>query len=136
MLPATAPRASRSPPTTRAWRPTNEVAGVTSAVAEGDLSQKMAVAIEGPPVKGEFQRIGRVVNSMVDQLPSFSSEVSRVAREVGTEGKRGGEARVEGVSGTWKDLTHSVTLMASNLTAQVPNIAPVTTAVANVALSQ
>src|SRR5438309_2016765 len=117
-------------------RPTNEVARVISAVAEGDLSQKMALTIEGRPVKGEFQRIGRVVNSMVDQLSSFSSEVSRVAREVGTEGKLGGQARVEGVSGTWKDLTHSVNLMASNLTDQVRNIALVTTAVANGDLSK
>src|SRR5881398_3505801 len=96
----------------------------------------MALTIEGRPVKGEFQRIGRVVNSMVDQLSSFSSEVSRVAREVGTEGKLGGQARVEGVSGTWKDLTHSVNLMASNLTDQVRNIALVTTAVANGDLSK
>src|SRR3989440_496393 len=117
-------------------RPTNEVARVISAVAEGDLSQKMALTIEGRPVKGEFQRIGRVVNSMVDQLSSFSSEVSRVAREVGTEGKLGGQARVEGVSGAWKDLTHSVNLMASNLTDQVRNIALVTTAVANGDLSK
>src|SRR5207302_7971689 len=109
---------------------------VISAVAEGDLSQKMALTIEGRPVKGEFQRIGRVVNSMVDQLSSFSSEVSRVAREVGTEGKLGGQARVEGVSGTWKDLTHSVNLMASNLTDQVRNIAQVTTADANGDLSK
>ncbi|MGH2718175.1 MAG: HAMP domain-containing protein, partial [Actinomycetota bacterium] len=117
-------------------RPTNEVARVISAVAEGDLDQKMALTIEGRPVKGEFQRIGRVVNSMVDQLSSFSAEVSRVAREVGTEGKLGGQARVEGVSGTWKDLTHSVNLMASNLTDQVRNIALVTTAVANGDLSK
>ncbi|HLI56458.1 MAG TPA: HAMP domain-containing protein, partial [Actinomycetota bacterium] len=117
-------------------RPTNEVARVLSAVAEGDLDQKMALTIEGRPVKGEFQRIGRVVNSMVDQLSSFSAEVSRVAREVGTEGKLGGQARVEGVSGTWKDLTHSVNLMASNLTDQVRNIALVTTAVANGDLSK
>jgi HAMP domain-containing protein/signal transduction histidine kinase/CheY-like chemotaxis protein len=117
-------------------RPTNEVARVISAVADGDLSQKMALTIEGRPVKGEFQRIGTVVNSMVDQLSSFSSEVSRVAREVGTEGKLGGQATVEGVSGTWKDLTHSVNLMASNLTDQVRNIALVTTAVANGDLSK
>src|SRR5881398_3018320 len=96
----------------------------------------MALTIEGRPVKGEFQRIGRVVNSMVDQLSSFSSEVSRVAREVGTEGKLGGQARVEGVSGTWKDLTHSVNLMASNLTDQVRNIAQMATAVARGDLSQ
>src|SRR5207253_1283370 len=117
-------------------RPTTEVARVISAVAEGDLSQKMALTIEGRPVKGEFQRIGRVVNSMVDQLSSFSSEVSRVAREVGTEGKLGGQARVEGVSGTWKDLTDSVYLMAPNLTDEVRNIAQMATAVARGALSQ
>jgi len=117
-------------------RPTTEVARVISAVAEGDLNQKMALTIEGRPVKGEFQRIGNVVNSMVDQLSSFSAEVSRVAREVGTDGKLGGQARVRGVSGTWQDLTDNVNLMASNLTDQVRNIALVTTAVANGDLSQ
>ncbi|HEU5002707.1 MAG TPA: HAMP domain-containing protein, partial [Actinomycetota bacterium] len=117
-------------------RPTTEVARVISAVAEGDLSQKMALTIEGRPVKGEYQRIGHVVNSMVDQLSSFSSEVSRVAREVGTEGKLGGQATVEGVSGSWQDLTQRVNLMASNLTDQVRNIALVTTAVANGDLSK
>src|SRR3954469_11449217 len=83
-------------------RPTTEVARVIEAVAEGDLSQKMALKIEGQPVKGEFLRIGTAVNSMVDQLSSFSAEVSRVAREVGTEGILGGQAQVKGVSGTWK----------------------------------
>ena len=83
-------------------RPTNEVARVLSAVAEGDLSQKMALTIEGRPVKGEFQRIGAVVNAMVDQLSSFSAEVTRVAREVGTDGKLGGQADVEGLRGTWQ----------------------------------
>ncbi|TMK87553.1 MAG: HAMP domain-containing protein, partial [Actinobacteria bacterium] len=117
-------------------RPTTEVARVIEAVAEGDLSQKMALKIEGQPVKGEFLRIGTAVNSMVDQLSSFASEVTRVAREVGTEGKLGGQARVKGVSGTWKDLTDSVNFMASNLTGQVRNIAQVTTAVAKGDLSQ
>jgi HAMP domain-containing protein/signal transduction histidine kinase/CheY-like chemotaxis protein len=117
-------------------RPTTEVARVIVAVAEGDLSQKMALEIEGRPVKGEFARIGTTVNSMVDQLSSFAAEVTRVAREVGTEGKLGGQAEVPGVAGTWKDLTDSVNFMASNLTDQVRNIAQVTTAVANGDLSQ
>jgi HAMP domain-containing protein/signal transduction histidine kinase/CheY-like chemotaxis protein len=117
-------------------RPTTEVARVIVAVAEGDLSQKMALEIEGRPVKGEFARIGTTVNSMVDQLSSFAAEVTRVAREVGTEGKLGGQAKVRGVAGTWKDLTDSVNFMASNLTDQVRNIAQVTTAVANGDLSQ
>src|SRR5215210_7736171 len=111
-------------------RPTNEVARVISAVADGDLSQKMALQMDGHPVKGEFQRIGRVVNSMVDQLRSFADEVTRVAREVGTEGRLGGQADVHDVSGTWKDLTENVNMMANNLTSQVRNIAEVTTAVA------
>jgi HAMP domain-containing protein/signal transduction histidine kinase/CheY-like chemotaxis protein len=117
-------------------QPTNEVARVISAVAAGDLSQKMVLEMEGHPVKGEFQRIGRVVNSMVDQLRSFADEVTRVAREVGTEGRLGGQADVRGASGTWKDLTDSVNVMASNLTDQVRNIALVTTAVADGDLSQ
>ena len=117
-------------------RPTTEVARVIVAVAEGDLSQKMALEIEGRPVKGEFARIGTTVNSMVDQLSSFADEVTRVAREVGTDGKLGGQAAVPGVAGTWKDLTDSVNFMASNLTDQVRNIAQVTTAVANGDLSQ
>ena len=117
-------------------RPTSEVARVIVAVAEGDLSQKMALEIEGRPVKGEFARIGTTVNAMVDQLRSFADEVTRVAREVGTEGMLGGQAKVPGVAGTWKDLTDSVNFMASNLTDQVRNIAQVTTAVANGDLSQ
>jgi HAMP domain-containing protein/signal transduction histidine kinase/CheY-like chemotaxis protein len=117
-------------------RPTTEVARVIVAVAEGDLSQKMALEIEGRPVKGEFARIGTTVNSMVDQLSSFAAEVTRVAREVGTEGKLGGQAEVPGVAGTWADLTDSVNFMASNLTSQVRNIAQVTTAVAQGDLSQ
>jgi HAMP domain-containing protein len=112
-------------------RPTLEVARVIDAVAEGDLSQKMQLKIEGRAVKGEFLRIGTTVNAMVDQLSSFADEVTRVAREVGTEGKLGGQAKVKGVSGTWKDLTDNVNGMASNLTSQVRNIAEVTTAVAN-----
>ncbi|MHB1988187.1 MAG: hybrid sensor histidine kinase/response regulator [Acidimicrobiales bacterium] len=117
-------------------RPTTEVARVIESVAKGDLSQKVALTIEGQPVRGEFLRIGTAVNSMVDQLSSFSAEVSRVAREVGTEGKLGGQAKVKGVSGTWKDLTDNVNSMASNLTGQVRNIAQVTTAVARGDLSQ
>ncbi|MCU1486815.1 MAG: hypothetical protein JWN67_3561, partial [Actinomycetia bacterium] len=117
-------------------RPTTEVARVIEAVAQGDLSQKMALKIEGQPVKGEFLRIGTTVNSMVDQLSSFADEVTRVAREVGTEGRLGGQAKVRGVSGTWKDLTENVNSMASNLTGQVRNIAQVTTAVAKGDLTQ
>src|SRR5580658_4818553 len=116
--------------------PTNEVARVITAVARGDLSQKMALEIEGRPVRGEFLRIGTTVNEMVDQLNSFAAEVTRVAKEVGNEGKLGGQAAVKGVSGTWKDLTDNVNGLAANLTAQVRNIAKVTTAVAKGDLSQ
>jgi HAMP domain-containing protein len=117
-------------------QPTTEVARVIGAVAQGDLSQHMSVEIDGRELKGEFLRIGRVVNTMVDQLGSFASEVTRVAREVGTEGKLGGQAQVKGVAGTWKDLTENVNLMADNLTGQVRNIAEVTTAVARGDLSK
>jgi HAMP domain-containing protein len=117
-------------------RPTNEITRVIGAVANGDLSQRMALDVEGRSLKGEFLRSVKIVNSMVDQLGSFASEVTRVAREVGTEGKLGGEAKVKGVAGTWKDLTDSVNSMAGNLTAQVRNIAEVTTAVANGDLSK
>ena len=117
-------------------QPTTEVARVIGAVAEGDLAQHMSVEIDGRRLKGEFLRIGKVVNTMVDQLGSFASEVTRVAREVGTEGKLGGQARVKGVAGTWKDLTDNVNLMAANLTGQVRNIAEVTTAVARGDLSK
>ncbi|HEY0836866.1 MAG TPA: HAMP domain-containing protein, partial [Azospirillum sp.] len=117
-------------------QPTNEVARVIGAVAKGDLSQTMVLEIDGRPLRGEFLRIGKIVNTMVGQLNSFASEVTRVAREVGTEGKLGGQARVEGVAGTWKDLTDNVNAMAANLTAQVRNIAEVTTAVANGDLSK
>src|SRR5207302_1111199 len=111
--------------------PTSETARVIGAVAKGDLAQTMALEIEGRPLEGEFLRTAKTVNTMVDQLGSFASEVTRVAREVGTEGKLGGQAKVRGVAGTWKDLTDSVNSMAGNLTAQVRNIAAVTTAVAN-----
>jgi HAMP domain-containing protein/signal transduction histidine kinase/ActR/RegA family two-component response regulator len=117
-------------------QPTNEVARVITAVAKGDLSQKMALEIESRPVKGEFLRIGTTVNTMIDQLNSFASEVTRVAKEVGSEGKLGGQAEVKGVSGTWKDLTDNVNILAGNLTDQVRNIAKVTTAVAKGDLSQ
>jgi HAMP domain-containing protein/CheY-like chemotaxis protein/signal transduction histidine kinase len=117
-------------------QPSTEIARVIGAVAQGDLSQKMSLEVEGRPLQGEFVRTARVVNTMVDQLNSFSSEVTRVAREVGTEGKLGGQAVVTGVAGTWKDLTDSVNSMASNLTNQVRNIAEVTTAVAKGDLSR
>jgi len=117
-------------------QPTNEAARVITAVAKGDLSQKMIMEIGGRSLKGEFARIGNTVNSMVDQLSSFASEVTRVAKEVGTEGKLGGQADVKGASGIWKDLTDNVNGLAGNLTAQVRNIAKVTTAVARGDLSQ
>ena len=117
-------------------RPPSEMARVIGAVANGDLSERMALQVDERPLKGEFLRTVKIVNSMVDQLSSFASEVTRVAREVGTEGKLGGEAQVKGVAGTWKDLTDSVNSMASNLTSQVRNIAEVTTAVANGDLSK
>src|SRR5688500_624204 len=117
-------------------QPTSEVARVIKAVAEGDLSQKVELEIEGKTVQGEFFRIGSTVNRMVDQLNAFASEVTRVAREVGTEGRLGGQANVQGVSGTWRDLTDSVNGMATNLTNQVRNIADVTTAVAKGDLSR
>ncbi|MDF1504686.1 HAMP domain-containing protein [Roseisolibacter sp. H3M3-2] len=117
-------------------QPTTEVARVLTAVAEGDLSQKMVLEMSGRSVQGEFLRIGTTVNKMVDQLRSFASEVTRVAREVGTEGRLGGQANVPGVAGTWKDLTDSVNAMASSLTTQVRNIAEVTKAVAGGDLSK
>jgi HAMP domain-containing protein/signal transduction histidine kinase/CheY-like chemotaxis protein len=107
------------------------IAEVTTAVAKGDLSRKITV-----DVKGEILELKNTINTMVDQLNSFSSEVTRVAREVGSEGKLGGQAKVKGVGGVWKDLTDSVNQMASNLTGQVRNIAEVTTAVANGNLSK
>ncbi|HTL38900.1 MAG TPA: HAMP domain-containing protein, partial [Kofleriaceae bacterium] len=116
--------------------PTSETARVIGAVAKGDLSQTMALEVDGVPLQGEFLRTAKTVNTMVDQLGSFASEVTRVAREVGTEGKLGGQAKVKGVAGTWKDLTDSVNSMAGNLTGQVRNIADVTTAVATGDLSK
>ena len=116
--------------------PTAEMGRVLGAVAKGDLSQRMSLEVDGRPLKGEFLRTGKVVNGMVEQLSTFASEVTRVAREVGTEGKLGGQADVRGVAGTWKDLTDSVNFMAGNLTAQVRNIAEVTTAVATGDLSK
>src|SRR5438045_9664187 len=104
---------------------------VTTAVANGDLSKKITV-----DVRGEILQLKDTINTMVDQLRSFASEVTRVAREVGSEGKLGGQADVRGVEGTWKDLTDSVNSMAGNLTAQVRNIANVTTAVARGDLSK
>src|SRR5262249_22341504 len=116
--------------------PTSETARVIGAVAKGDLSQTMALEVGDWPLQGEFLRTARIVNKMVDQLGLFASEVTRVAREVGTEGKLGGQAKVKGVAGTWKDLTDSVNSMAGNLTGQVRNIAEVTTAVASGDLSR
>src|SRR5213079_2028073 len=107
------------------------IAGVTTAVANGELSTKITV-----DAQGEILELKDTINTMVDQLSSFAAEVTRVAHEVGTEGKLGGQAEVEGVAGTWKDLTDSVNSMAGNLTAQVRNIADVTTAVANGDLSK
>jgi HAMP domain-containing protein len=107
------------------------IALVTTAVANGDLSQKITV-----DVRGEVAELKNTINTMVDRLGTFADEVTRVAREVGTDGKLGGQAQVEGVAGTWKDLTDSVNAMASNLTNQVRNIADVTTAVAKGDLSR
>src|SRR6201991_4329219 len=106
------------------------IAEVTTSVAKGDLSRKITV-----DVKGEIQELKNTINTMVDQLSSFAAEVTRVAREVGTEGKLGGQADVPGVAGVWKNLTDSVNFMAGTLTAQVRNIAEVTTAVATGDLS-
>ena len=107
------------------------IAEVSTAIANGDLSKKITV-----PVRGEILELKDTVNTMVDQLNSFACEVTRVAREVGTEGRLGGQAQVQGVAGTWKDLTDNVNLMASNLTGQVRNIAEVSTAIANGDLSK
>ncbi|WP_343240012.1 HAMP domain-containing protein [Streptomyces sp. SID12488] len=122
-------------------RPVSEVGRVLSAVAEGDLSPRMelrAPAAEGSghPLRGEFLKVGRTVNNLVDQLSTFTDEVTRVASEVGTEGKLGGQAQVRGMSGSWRDLTDSVNTMAYRLTAQVRDIALVTTAVAKGDLSR
>jgi HAMP domain-containing protein/signal transduction histidine kinase/CheY-like chemotaxis protein len=117
-------------------QPMEETTRVIRAVASGDLSQSIATEIEGRPLRGEFLQTAQIVNTMVGQLNSFASEVTKVAREVGTEGKLGVQAEVEGVAGTWKDLTDSVNSMAGSLTAQVRNIAEVTTAIANGDLSK
>src|SRR3979409_631768 len=117
-------------------RPTTDVARTIGAVAKGDLGQSMELEVDGRELKGEFLRSAKVVNSMIQQLSVFTSEVTRVAREVGTEGKLGGQAQVKGVSGVWKEHTESVNQMAGNLTAQVRNIAEVTIAVANGDLSK
>ena len=116
--------------------PTSETARVIGAVAQGDLSHKMALDVDGRPLQGEFLRTAQTINKMVDQLGAFAAEVTRVAREVGTEGKLGGQAAVKGVAGIWRELTDSVNSMAGNLTGQVRNIADVTTAVANGDLSK
>ncbi len=110
--------------------PTTEVTRAISAVAKGDLLQTVRLDVDGRPLQGEFLRSANIVNTMIKQLSVFTSEVTRVAREVGTEGKLGGQAQVREVTGVWKDLTESVNSMASNLTAQVRNIADVTIAVA------
>ncbi len=116
--------------------PTSETARVIGAVAKGDLTQTMSLDIDGRPLQGQFLKTAKTINRMVDQLDSFAVEVTRVAREVGTEGKLGGQAKVKRVAGTWKDLTDSVNVMAGNLTGQVRNIAAVATAVANGDLSR
>jgi PAS domain S-box-containing protein len=116
--------------------PMLEVSRVIDAVARGDLSERMALEIDGQPLKGEYKRLAETINTMVEQLNAFASEVTRVAREVGTEGKLGGQADVKGVAGIWKDLTDNVNFMAGNLTSQVRNIADVTTAVAKGDLSR
>src|SRR5215212_6676954 len=116
--------------------PTREVTRVIGAVAQGDLLQTVRLDVDGRPLKGEFLQSATIVNTMIRQLGVFTSEVTRVAREVGTEGKLGGQAQVPEVTGVWKDLTESVNSMASNLTGQVRNIAEVTIAVANGDLSK
>src|SRR5579864_2867168 len=116
--------------------PTTEVTRTISAVAKGDLQQSMSLEVDARPLKGEFLRSATIVNAVIEQMSAFTSEVTRVAREVGTEGKLGGQAAVPGVAGTWKDLTDSVNSMASNLTGQVRNISEVTIAVANGDLSR
>ena len=117
-------------------RPTAEVTRAIAAVAEGNLTQTVRMDVDGRPLEGDFLRSAKIVNTMIQQLGVFTSEVTRVAREVGTDGKLGGQAQVPGVAGTWKDLTDSVNSMASNLTSQVRNIAEVATAVASGDLSR
>src|ERR1700723_950204 len=117
-------------------RPTAEVTRAIAAVAQGNLTQTVRLDVDGRPLEGEFLRSASIVNTMIQQLGVFTAEVTRVAREVGTDGKLGGQAQVPGVAGTWKDLTDSVNSMASNLTGQVRNIAEVATAVASGDLSR
>src|SRR3989442_4983154 len=117
-------------------RPTTEVTRAIAAVAQGNLTQTVRLDVDGRPLQGEFLRSATIVNTMIQQLGVFTAEVTRGAREVGTDGKLGGQAQVPGVAGTWKDLTDSVNLMASNLTGQVRNIAEVATAVASGDLSR
>lgn len=106
--------------------PTTAVTTTIAAVAKGDLLQPVQLEVDGRPLKGEFLRSAAIVNKMIKQLRMFTSEVTRVAREVGTDGKLGGQAKVIEVTGVWKELTESVNSLASNLTAQVRNIADVT----------
>ena len=117
-------------------QPNSEMARIIGAVAKGNLTQIMSTDIEGRQLSGDFLQTAKIVNTMVDQLGMFASEVTRVAREVGVDGKLGGQATVRGVSGTWKDLTESVNSMASNLTNQIRNIADVTVAIAEGDLSK
>jgi HAMP domain-containing protein/CheY-like chemotaxis protein/signal transduction histidine kinase len=117
-------------------RPTEGVTRAIAAVAQGNLTQTVRLDVDGRPLEGEFLRSANIVNTMIQQLSVFTAEVTRVAREVGTDGKLGGQAQVPGVAGTWKDLTDSVNSMASNLTGQVRNIAEVATAVASGDLSR
>ncbi len=117
-------------------RPTAEVTRAIAGVAQGNLTQTVRLDVDGRPLEGEFLRSANIVNTMIQQLGVFTAEVTRVAREVGTDGKLGGQAQVPGVAGTWKDLTDSVNSMASNLTGQVRNIAEVATAVASGDLSR
>jgi HAMP domain-containing protein/CheY-like chemotaxis protein/signal transduction histidine kinase len=117
-------------------RPTTEMTRTIAAVAQGNLTQTVRLDVGGRPLEGEFLRSANIVNTMIQQLGIFTAEVTRVAREVGTDGKLGGQAQVPGVAGTWKDLTDSVNSMASNLTGQVRNIAEVATAVASGDLSR
>src|SRR3984885_5002364 len=117
-------------------RPTTEVTRAIAAVAQGNLTQTVRLDVDGRPLEGEFLRSANIVNTMIQQLGVFTAEAPRVAREVGSDGKLGGQAQVPGVAGTWKDLTDSVNSMASNLTGQVRNIAEVATAVASGDLSR
>src|SRR5437868_3380872 len=118
------------------WWPTTAVTHAITAVAQGDLLQTVRLDVDGRPLQGEFLRLATIVNKMIKQLSVFTSEVTRVAREVGTDGKLGGQAQVREVTGVWKDLTESVNSMANNLTGQVRNIADVTIAVARGDLSR